>query len=127
MRWLKAGSRVKATSLFMDWVAQKAALTLEQTGRFTVIVQDNSSIHKRELVRQHWQKWQDQGLLLFFLPPYSAEMNRIEDQWHQLKAHKIAGQMFADEYDLALAVIKGMEIRSEAGGYWLERFMFNST
>jgi hypothetical protein len=127
MRWLKAGSRVKATSLFMDWVAQKAALTLEQTGRFTVIVQDNSSIHKRELVRQHWQKWQDQGLLLFFLPPYSAEMNRIEDQWHQLKAHEIAGQMFADEYDLALAVIKGMEIRSEAGGYWLERFMFNST
>ena len=127
MRWLKAGSGVKATSLFMDWVAQKAALTLEQTGRFTVIVQDNSSIHKRELVRQHWQKWQDQGLLLFFLPPYSAEMNRIEDQWHQLKAHEIAGQMFADEYDLALAVIKGMEIRSEAGGYWLERFMFNST
>jgi hypothetical protein len=111
----------------MDWVAQKAALTLEQTGRFTVIVQDNSSIHKRELVRQHWQKWQDQGLFLFFLPPYSAEMNRIEDQWHQLKAHEIAGQMFEDEYDLALAVITGMEMRSEAGRYWLERFKFNST
>lgn len=35
----------------MDWVAQKAALSLEQTGRFTVVVQDNCSIHKRELVR----------------------------------------------------------------------------
>lgn len=111
----------------MDWVAAKAALSLEQTGRFTVVVQDNCSIHKRELVRQHWQKWQNQGLFLFFLPPYSADMNRIEEQWHQLKTHEIAGQMFEDEYDLALAVIKGMEARSEVGGYSLERFKFNST
>lgn len=117
----------KATSRVMDWIAQKAALTLEQTGRFTVVVQDNGSIHKRELVRQQWQRWQDQGLFLFFLPPYCAQMNRIEDQWHQLKAHEIAGQMFEDEYDLAMAVLKGMETRSESGKYSLERFKFKST
>ena len=74
----------------MNWIAEKSALTLEQTGRLTVVVQDNSSIHKRQTVRQQWQRWQDQGLFLFFLPPYCAEMNRIEDQWHQLKAHEIA-------------------------------------
>lgn len=33
---------------------------------------------------------------------YSASMNRIEDQWHQLISHEIAGQMFEDEYDLAM-------------------------
>ncbi|HEY9622690.1 MAG TPA: hypothetical protein V6C78_20190 [Crinalium sp.] len=49
-------------------------------------------------------------------------MNRIEDQWHQLKAHEIAGQMFEDEYDLAMAVIKGMETRSQTGGYTLGVF-----
>ena len=111
----------------MEWIAAKAALTLEQTGRLTVVVQDNGSIHKREIVRQQWQRWQEQGLFLFFLPPYSAQMNRIEDQWHQLKAHEIAGQMFEDEYDLAMTVIQGIETRSEAGGYLLERFKFNST
>jgi hypothetical protein len=111
----------------MDWIAEKAALTLEQTGRVTVVVQDNGSIHKQAVVRQQWQRWQDQGLFLFFLPPYSAEMNRIEDQWHQLKAHEIAGRMFEDEYDLAMAVIQGMEMRSEAGEYLLERFKFYST
>lgn len=110
----------------MDWIARKAVLTLEETGRFTVVVQDNCSIHKRDIVRQQWQRWQDQGLFLFFLPPYSADMNRIEDQWHQLKVHEIAGQMFEDEYDLAVTVIKGMETRSEAGEYALERFKFNS-
>jgi hypothetical protein len=29
----------------MDWIAEKSALTLEQTGGLTVVVQDNSSIH----------------------------------------------------------------------------------
>jgi len=33
------------------------------------------------------------------------QMNRIEEEWHQLKTHEIAGRMFEDEYDLAIAVI----------------------
>lgn len=110
----------------MDWIADKAARTLAETGRLTVVVQDNCKIHKCELVRQHWQRWQAQGLFLFFLPPYSADMNRIEEQWHQLKIHEIAGQMFEDEYDLAMAVIQGMETRSQSGEYTLERFKFKS-
>lgn len=110
----------------MDWIAEKAARTLKETGRLTVVAQDNCSIHKCDIVQGQWQRWQDQGLLLFFLPPYSAQMNRIEDQWRQLKAHEIAGQMFEDEYDLAIAVITGMEARSQTGGYSLERFRFKS-
>lgn len=112
---------------FMDWVTEKAALTLEQMGRLTVVVQDNGSIHTRQLVQQQWQRWQQQGLFLFFLPPYCSEMNPIEVEWRQLKAHEISGQMFEDEYDLALAVMKGMQARSEKGNYSLERFKFNST
>ena len=52
-------------------------------------------------------------------------MNPIETQWRQLKAHEIAGQMFDNEYDLAMTVIEGMEARSQAGDYHLERFRFN--
>ena len=92
----------------------------------TVVVPDNGSLYKSHLTRQQWQRWRDQGLFLFFLPPYCSEMNRIEDQWHQLKTHEIAGQMFEDEYDLALAIMDGMETRSIKGGYTLERFKFNS-
>lgn len=110
----------------MDWVAQQAFQTLTQTGRMTVIVQDNGSLHTSALTRQQWQIWQQQGLFLFFLPKYCSQMNRIEDEWHQLKTHEIAGQMFEDEYDLALAIMNGMEARSVAGGYTLERFKFNS-
>jgi len=52
-------------------------------------------------------------------------MNPIETQWRQLKAHEIAGQMFDNEYDLAISVIEGIASRSQVGDYTLERFRFN--
>lgn len=54
----------------MNWVAMKAQAKFEETGKLTVVVQDNSPIHKSREVRQHWQDWSEQGLLLFFLPAY---------------------------------------------------------
>ena len=76
-------------------------------------------------VRATLRRWQEQGLYIFFLPPYCSEMNLIESQWNQLKTHEIAGRMFDNEYDLAMAVIDGMKARSEVNGYALERFIFN--
>jgi putative transposase len=110
----------------MNWVAQSAAQTLSETGRLTVVVQDNGSSHTSHLSRSHWQAWQEQGLYLFFLPPSCSEMNPIEGEWHQLKTHEIAGELFDNEYDLAMAVMTGIENRSQKGGYMLERFRFKS-
>lgn len=42
-------------------------------------------------------------------------MNEIETEWHQLKTHEIAGQMFDNEYELAIALIDGVETRSRKG------------
>ncbi|MBW4640504.1 MAG: transposase [Gloeocapsa sp. UFS-A4-WI-NPMV-4B04] len=125
-RWPVAVLRVQVTSRVMDWVADKAAAAFSSQGRMTVIVQDNGSSHTSQLTRQQWQRWQEQGLFLFFLPEYCSEMNRIEEKWHQLKTHEIAGRMFEDEYDLAIAVMDGIETRSVKGKYTLERFRFNS-
>jgi len=71
----------------MDWIASGTD-ALNQMGRLTVVVQDNSSIHKRDIVRQqHLSK--DQNLFLFFR--LTRRRYQIEDQWHQLKAHKLKG------------------------------------
>lgn len=102
----------KSYILLMDSEATKAAETLARSGLITVVVQDNGSLHKSKLVRQQWQRWQQLGLYIFFLPPYCSQMNHIETQWHQLKSHEIAGQMFDNEYDLAIVVIEGMTARS---------------
>ena len=74
-----------------------------------------------------------QGLILFFLAPYSPEMNRIEDQWlyakryplGHVKRQELAGRLFDDEYDLALAIIEGLENRGQQGNFSVERLMFN--
>ena len=111
---------------FMESMAQKAEVIVRETGRFTVVVQDNGSSHKSELVQKRWPEWEEKGLIIFFLPPYCSEMNLIESEWRQLKAHEIAGQMFEDEYDLALAVIQGVEHRAQLAGFLPERFKFIS-
>lgn len=122
----QGGFKTQSYLKVMNWQAQKAAQTLAQTGQITVIVQDNGSIHTSQAAQAQWSNWQQQGLFLFMLPKYCSEMNDIETQWHQLKTHEIAGQMFDNEYDLAVAVIDGMTARSKQGGYTLERFKFNS-
>jgi putative transposase len=59
------------------------------------------------------------------LPKYCSEMNLIEEEWQRLKEDEIAGRMFDDEYDLAMAVIESIDSRSERRGYKAERFRFN--
>jgi hypothetical protein len=110
----------------MDWQAQQASQRFQETGQITVIVQDNHPIHMSKKIRERWQFWQEQGLFLFQLPKYSSEMNLIESEWHQIKTHELAGRIFEDEYDLALAVIEGVEARAQQGQHTTERFLFNS-
>ncbi len=40
----------------VDWIAEFASRTLKDTGRMTVVVQDNGSLHKSHLTRQQWQR-----------------------------------------------------------------------
>ena len=65
----QGGFKGKSYIEVMDWVAQKAAQILAETGCITVIVQDNGSLHKSRLVQEQWPRWQEQGVFIFFLPP----------------------------------------------------------
>jgi transposase len=64
---------------------------LFDTGKFTVIVQDNALIHRANITKERVEIWEKQGLILFSLAPYSSEMNRIEDRWLHLKRPELAG------------------------------------
>ena len=109
----------------MDWLATKAAQNFEKTNQLTFIVQDNCTIHKSKVVQAAWPRWQAQGLFVLFLPPYCSELNPIEGQWHQLKAHEIAGRMFEYEDELTEAIVDGMIDRSVRGTYELDRLIIN--
>jgi transposase len=50
-----------------------------------VIVLDNAGIHKGEVMEKHRRRWAKKGLCLYYLPPYSPELNRIEILWKHAK------------------------------------------
>ena len=51
----------------------------------TVIVLDNAPIHRSKLFKSKIKQWQEQDLFIFFLPPYSPELNKIEILWRFIK------------------------------------------
>lgn len=50
-----------------------------------IVVLDNASFHKGKQIEQRRRKWMAQGLFLYYLPPYSPELNRIEILWKHAK------------------------------------------
>ncbi|MEM6612011.1 MAG: transposase [Cyanobacteria bacterium P01_C01_bin.72] len=76
----------------MDEQASLAEKEFKRTGKIRVIVQDNGSIHKSQKVQQKWSEWEAMELYLFFLPPYCSQVNPIEVELHQVKAHELLGQ-----------------------------------
>ncbi|OKH23421.1 DDE endonuclease [Chroogloeocystis siderophila 5.2 s.c.1] len=124
---LSVGSITSATYIrFIDEQAKQAQRLFQRTGKITVIAQDNARIHTSLAVQQRIAVWQQKGLYLFYLPRYSSELNPIEGEWHQIKAHQIRGRMFEDEYDLAMAVIASVQSRGEITGCRVKRFGFKS-
>lgn len=110
---------------FLDAQAKKATKRLFETGMYTVIVNDNASIHKSLKAQKRHSYWEKQGLLIFFQASYNPQMNRMEDQWLHLKRDELRGRIFEDEYDLVEGIIEGMNHRGEQGGFEVERFIFN--
>lgn len=50
-----------------------------------IVVLDNAGIHKGEPMKEKRRQWEQQSLFLYYLPPYSPELNRIEILWKQAK------------------------------------------
>jgi transposase len=51
----------------------------------TFVVLDNASTHRCKAFKAMIESWEEQGLYLYFIPPYSPELNRIEILWRFIK------------------------------------------
>jgi len=63
---------------------------VEQTIKKTVVILDNSPIHKSKKFMAKIEQWKEKDALFYFLPPYSQELNLIEILWRRIKALKIS-------------------------------------
>ncbi len=57
----------------------------EKLKKKTVLVLDNSSIHTSNAFKDKQEEWEKKGLIIFFLPTYSPELNIIEILWRFIK------------------------------------------
>jgi len=62
-----------------------------------VIVLDNYSIHKAKRIQPSIKALERQGLYLFFLPPYSPELNLIEPCWRYIKHERMIVRLFESQ------------------------------
>ena len=51
----------------------------------TVVVLDNFPIHRSNKFKAKIKQWEEDDLLIYFLPPYSPELNLIEILWRRIK------------------------------------------
>ena len=70
-----------------------------------VIILDNYSIHKAKRIQPSIKALESQGLYLFFLPPYSPELNLIEPCWRHIKHERMIIRLF----DTQSALHQGVE------------------
>lgn len=57
----------------------------EQLTKPCVIVIDNAPMHRSAAFEAKIKQWEEDGMYLLFLPPYSPELNLIEILWRKLK------------------------------------------
>ncbi len=65
-----------------------------EKGRYAIVVMDGAGWHTDDIANQF------NNLSIIKLPPYSPELNPIEQVWSWLRQHYLANQNFADYNDI---------------------------
>jgi len=68
----------------------------ETINKRTVVVLDNASVHKSKEFSGKIRFWKEKGLGIYFIPPYSPELNLIEIFWRFVKYRWLPFEAYTD-------------------------------
>jgi len=97
-RFLEGTCRAESVVAYLDTLAN-----LERTGP-TLVVLDNASYHQGEPIEAKLEEWVSKGFYLWYLPPYSPELNPIERVWRSVKGELMPRRFYADGEALRAAL-----------------------
>jgi len=117
-RFLDGSCRAEAVVAYLDTLAN-----LERTGP-TLGVLDNASYHQGEKVWAKLEDWASKGLYLWYLPPYSPQLNPIERVWRSVKGELMPRRSYADVEALREALEAALQ---QVGGVLLDSQVVGST
>lgn len=82
-------NRIHYTTTYQSVDAQFVLEQLEELSwgikRLTVVVLDNAGPHVARKIKERLKYWEQRGLFIFYLPPYSPHLNIAETLWRKLK------------------------------------------
>lgn len=70
----------------------------------TFLVLDNAPVHKAKIIQQQIPIWQKRGVYIYYLPPYSPELNIAEILWRKMKTQWITPEDYLEKEALFYAV-----------------------
>jgi transposase len=73
-----------------------------------VVVLDNAGLHTSKAVRAARRELAKLGIYLYYLPPYSPELNRVEAVFRQVKYQRMPTRSYAELGGLRVAVEKAL-------------------
>jgi transposase len=82
---------------------------VEKIVKKTVITLDNSSLHTSKKFRQKIKEWELLDLWIYFIPPYSPELNKIEILWKKIKYEWLAFEAYTSFDKLKLGIKEVMD------------------
>jgi transposase len=69
----------------------------------TFIVLDCARVHTAKIIMERLEYWQQRGLYIFFLPPYSPHLNLAETLWRKLKKEWLVPEDYLEKDPLFYA------------------------
>lgn len=98
LHWATTQQSIDAAFIFEQ--IDKLSLLIK---KHTVIVLDNARVHKAKIIQKHLKYWEQRGLYIFYLPPYSPQLNIAETLWRKIKKEQIDPADYADKETLCYA------------------------
>lgn len=89
----------------------KQIADITEKGRHAVVIMDGGSWHTDDISLKF------DNVCTIKLPPYSPELNPIEQVWSWLRQHYLANQSFRDYEDLVSKVLRGIDFLKCRKGY----------
>lgn len=91
-------------SLTADFIVERLERLSMSISQETVVVFDNARIHTAKALQERRPIWEQRGLTLFYLPPYSPHLNLAERLWRKLKYEWLKPQDYLSFEGLRYAV-----------------------
>jgi transposase len=110
LRFMAINGRLNA-DIFIDFLKR----LIHNANRPIYLIVDNHPVHKSGKVQKYVRSTKGR-LRLFFLPPYSPELNPDELVWNHVKAHRIGRKQIAGPDDLKAKVMSSLRSLQRSPG-----------